>query len=115
MTRIAVLGSLVLLSGFATAAVMFIEGDEALTRIGLLLALLSTGVLSLTSLLKAEEGARNTDSGSRLLRSLNGGLERRMKAAVRDVRDEPEDSVTPSGDREAPEYAGEHGSLKPHE
>jgi len=113
--RLPILAALVMLSGFATAAVMFVNGDNALERVGLLVALLTTGVLSLTSLLKSDESARNTDSGSRLLRTLNGGLEKRMKAAVRDVRDEPGDSLTPEGDREAPEYYGDNRPKEPHE
>lgn len=110
-----VLAALVLLSGFATAGALFLSGNDALTRLGLLMALLSTGVLSLTSLLKADDAARNTDSGSRLLRSLNGGLNGRLRAAVRDVRDEPYDSVTPAGEREAPDAAGPLEDKAAHE
>jgi hypothetical protein len=114
--RIPVIGAIVALSALVTAAVLFVGTDDAaVQRLGILVAFLAPTSVGLMALLRSDQAARSTDSGSRLLRTLDGGFDKRIKAAVRDVRDEPESSETPPGDRGGPDPAEPHVPLEPHE
>jgi hypothetical protein len=67
-----IVAALVAFGAFATAAVLFVAGDAATERLGLLFALFGTIVAALIAALRSDHAATQT----------NGGLDRRIEDAV---------------------------------
>ena len=84
-SRIVIVGAIVALVGFAVAAILFLNGSAADSRIGLLFALIGPTILALLSLLKSDQAATSTNAVSSIAQALNGGFEARVRHATRMV------------------------------
>lgn len=82
LTALAIVGALVAISLAATAAVMFTTGNQALERLGILVAVFASIIPGLISALRADAAAV---SSAQAAESTNGSLEARMRRAVQDA------------------------------
>jgi len=89
-SRFAIIGALVSLAAFGTAAVLFVANNDASTqRLAMLFALFGTIVAGLISALRADAAAKSTGATSNIAASLNGAFDQRVRNAVRTVVAEP--------------------------
>jgi hypothetical protein len=72
ISNVAIVGALVAIVLMATAAVMFTTGDQALERLGILVAVIASVVPGLISSLRSDQAASQT----------NGTLDQRISDAV---------------------------------
>ena len=87
-SRSVVIAAIIAVLAFATAAVLFVQGDTSLQRLGLLFGLFGVVVPTLLSVVKADAAAKSTDVASQIALALNGGFEARVRHSARQVRDE---------------------------
>jgi hypothetical protein len=88
-SRLAIIGALVAVAAFGTGAVLFLAGDDAIQRLGILFALFGTIVAGLLSTLRADSAATQTSITSNIANGLNGAFDQRVRNAVRMVVAEP--------------------------
>jgi hypothetical protein len=103
ISRVAIIGSLVSISAFALAAVLFVANTGAATeRLGLLFALFGTIVAGLLSALRSDAAATSTNATSNIATALNGAFDTRVRNAMRIINTEspatPIEPVNISGD-----------------
>ena len=90
ISRVAIIGSLVSISAFALAAVLFVADTGAATeRLGLVFALFGTIVAGLLSALRSDAAATSTNASSNIATALNGAFDARVRNAMRAVAAEP--------------------------
>jgi hypothetical protein len=87
-SRSVIVVAIIAIAAFATGAVMFIQGDSSLQRLGLLFGLFGALLPGLLGALKADAAAKSTDTTSSIAQALNGGFEARVRHSARQVRDE---------------------------
>ncbi len=87
-SRVAVLTAIVAVVGFAVAAVLFVSGNAATERLGLLFALLGTVIPALVAALRSDQAAASTNTTSSIAQALNGGFEARVRHSIRAVANE---------------------------
>ena len=88
-SRLALIGGLVAILAFATAAVLFVSGTDSLQRLALLFGLFGIAVPSVIGLLKSDESAQSTNATSNIATALNGAFDARVRNAVRVVTSDP--------------------------
>lgn len=71
-SKSAVIAALVAIAAFSTAAVLFVAGDAALQRLGLLFAVFGLMIPGLVGALRSDQAATQT----------NGGLDARIQTGV---------------------------------
>lgn len=80
---LALVGALVAIAAFGTAAVLFVaSGDESIQRLGLLFALFGVMVPAIISVLKTDRTEAQTVSVGNIAKALNGQFEERVEGAV---------------------------------
>jgi hypothetical protein len=91
LSRVAIIGSLVSISAFALAAVIFVAetGSASTERLGLLFALFGAVVAGLLAALRSDAAAVSTNSSSAIANALNGAFDARVRNAMRTVNTEP--------------------------
>jgi hypothetical protein len=108
-SRIALIGVLVAVFAFATAAILFVTGTDSLQRLALLFGLFGVSMPAILALLKADQSAQATSSTSAIANSLNGAFDQRVRNAIRDVNAEapgqPTEAVDIPGDPVATQAA----------
>jgi hypothetical protein len=93
-SRLALVGALIATLLFGLAAVLFVQGGDASTRLALLFGLLGIALPSIIGLLKADAAATATDKTSSIATALDGTLDPRLRNAARLVAAEPKGSPT---------------------
>jgi hypothetical protein len=90
VSRFAIVGALVSIAAFGTAAVLFMATNDAATqRLAMLFALFGSIVAGLIGALRSDAAARATDSTSNIAAALDGAFDQRVRNAVRTVATEP--------------------------
>lgn len=107
-SRMAIVAALVAFGAFALAAVLFISGEAAAERLGLLFGLFGTIVVALIGALRADAAAKSTDVASSIGTALNGSFDARVRNANRVTSAEPADAplepiAAPHEDANAPD------------
>lgn len=80
---VALVAALVAIAGFLTAAVLFVNGDGSLEKLGVLSAFLTTIALALIAALRSDAAAKSTSAASDIAQALNGSFDARVRNANR--------------------------------
>ncbi len=79
LSTLAIVGALVAIAGLATAAVLWTTGDQALERLGILVAVFASIIPGLISVLRSDQAAASSHQAAE---QTNGTLDARIQAAV---------------------------------
>jgi hypothetical protein len=108
-----IVAGIVAIAAFGTAAVLFVNGDTALQRLGILFALFGLVVPTLVSSLRSDHAAQQTSTTSDIASALNGDFDLRVAGALDRVMANRSRSdrigdppPTPNTGRRSDEYSG---------
>lgn len=82
VSPVVIVGGLVAIAALATAAILFVNGDASVERLGLLFAMFGLMVPNLIAALRADHAATQTAASSNIATALNGEFEQRVAYAV---------------------------------
>lgn len=78
-STVVIVAALIAFAALATGAIMFISGDQAMEKIGVLFALFGTIIPTLVAALRSDQAASRAD---RTVQQTNGNLDSRIANAV---------------------------------